>query len=121
VVERILRIAAARLRRRLLPALVASGLLLWASAAFGHGPTVKISYGRVVPKTLTVNVGQVVHFQNVSPSPNPVTVVADDGSFESPTLARAEGWHHTFETPGRYDFHVAEFSSARGSVIVAEP
>jgi plastocyanin len=48
-------------------------------------------------------------------------VVADDGSFSSPTLGRAEGWHHTFETPGRFDYHLSEQPSAKGRIVVVEP
>ena len=48
-------------------------------------------------------------------------MVADDGAFESPTLARAEGWHYTFEKAGTYSFHIAEFASSTGTIVVADP
>ena len=95
---------------------LAGGLLAYPAAA--HGPTVRVSPGRVVPTVLTIRVGETVHFHNATSSGAPVTVVADDGSFESPTLGRAEGYHHTFESPGEVAFHLRESSRARGRVIV---
>ncbi len=86
--------------------------------AWAHGPTVRVSPGRVVPPVLTIRAGDTVHFHNASSSGAGCTVVADDGSFESPTLGRAEGYHHTFEEPGEVAFHLKESSKARGRVIV---
>jgi len=91
---------------------------LCAPAASAHGPTVKVAYGGVKPTALTIRVGDTVHFHNHNASGSPCTVAARDGSFESPTLGRGEGWHHTFETPGRFPFVVREFPSAAGAIVV---
>lgn len=121
MIERSPRETACGRRHRAAAAIAAVGLALVGSSALAHGPTVRVSYGRVVPATLTITAGQVVHFVNANAAANPVTIAAEDGSFESPTLARGEGWHRAFEKPGRFTYRVAEFSSAGGAIIVAEP
>jgi plastocyanin len=102
----------------LLLALLWLALLVPATPATAHGPTVRLAYGRVQPPTVTVEVGQTVHFHNASTSGAPVTVVALDGSFESPTLGRAEGWHYTFETPGDHPYRIREAAGSEGLVRV---
>ena len=100
----------------------ALGLLLLASSpALAHGPTVKLSYARVQPAELTITVGQTVHFVNVNSAAGVVTVVEKGGSFESPPLARSEGWHHTFDEAGRFAFQVKEFPGREGDVVVVAP
>jgi plastocyanin len=74
----------------------------------------------VVPATLAIHAGDVVHFQNANASAGTCTILADDGVFASPPLARGEGWHHTFSDPGTYGFFVEEFPSARGKIVVVE-
>ena len=46
------------------------------------------------------------------------TIVADDGSFESPPLSRAEGWHYTFDKPGSHAFHLKELAKSAGKIVV---
>ena len=96
-------------------------LLLWAGPATAHGPTVRVAWSGLQPPALTVRAGTTVHFHNANSSGSPCTVVADDGSFTGPTLGRAEGWHRTFETPGRFDYHLSEQPSAKGRIVVVEP
>ncbi len=105
--------------RRALPGLLAAALLLAAATAAAHGPTVNVSIGRVKPVQLAIPKGATVHFQYRA-STGTCTLVADDGSFEGPTLAPGEGWHHTFEEPGSYSYSVRENSGARGTILVAE-
>ena len=93
--------------------------LLAASEALAHGPTVSLSYGRVAPAKLAIRVGQTVHFVNASTTPRTFTLVAEGGAFESPPLARGEGWHHEFAEPGAYPYSVSEFSDMVGEVVVA--
>ncbi len=94
-------------------------LLLAATApAAAHGPSVGVSWSGVKPAKLTVRAGDTVHFTNANASGSPCTVLADDGSFESPTLGRAEGWHHTFAKPGTFAYHLKEMTGARGTVVV---
>ncbi len=101
---------------------VAAGLaaiaLAVAGAAWAHGPTIRVSYSGVRPSVLRIPAGTTVHFQNTNGSDGACTLVGDDGAFESPTLARGEGWHYTFEEPGTFHFVVREYTSASGTVVV---
>ena len=108
-----------RLMRRSLSPLVVLSCLLLGAEALAHGPTVSLSYNRVAPKQLVIRAGQTVHFINASATPRGFTVQAEDGSFQSPTLARGEGWHYEFPEAGSFQFGVAEFSDMRGVIIVA--
>jgi plastocyanin len=112
-----------RSRRSLaLPALTAALLLAAAGAspAWAHGTTIAVAWSGVRPSHVTVVVGAPVHFENANAGSGTCTVVADDGSFESPPLARGEGWHHTFEAPGTWSFHVKEQAGAAGSITVVK-
>ena len=62
--------------------------------------------------------GATVHFMNANASGALCTLVADDGSLEGPAMTRAEGWHHTFEVPGTYRFHIKEMSGKTGTIVV---
>lgn len=93
-------------------------LVFAAPAAHAHGPTVKVSYGGARPELLTIAAGQTVHFQNHNTGAGTCTLVADDGTFESPTLARREGWHHTFDVPGEFSYALKEFPGVKGIVRV---
>lgn len=104
---------------RALPRLALIAALLVASTALAHGPTVHVSVGRVKPVQIAVAAGTTIHF-HYRASSGTCTLVADDGSFESPTLAPGEGWHHAFETPGSFPYHVRENSAAKGTVLVGE-
>ena len=59
-----------------------------------------------------------MHFQNTNGSAGTCTLVGDEGAFESPPLARGEGWHHRFDAPGRFPFRVSEMPSRRGVILV---
>jgi plastocyanin len=45
-------------------------------------------------------------------------VVADDGSFSSPALAKEQKWTHTFDKPGSYGIHLKEHPGAKGTIDV---
>lgn len=92
-----------------------------ATGAAAHGPTVQLTRSKVAPPQLALSAGEVVHFHNASTTPRTFTVRAEDGSFESPPLARGEGWHHAFDVPGRHPFFVVEKPDLRGEVLVAPP
>ncbi len=104
-----------------LAAMAALAALLLAGSAAAHGPTVRVAYSGVKPPKLVITTGTTVHFHNANSSAGVCTVVAEDGSFESPPLARAEGWHHTFEKAGTYSFRISEFGSSTGTIVVADP
>jgi plastocyanin len=99
--------------------LAAGGLcLLVALPAAAHGPSVRVAYDGIRPSEIAIRAGQTVHFQNTSSTPRSFTIVADDGSFEGPAMPRGDGWHHTFETAGRFSYHVLEYPDRKGTVIV---
>jgi plastocyanin len=104
----------------LLPWLVALAVSI-ATAAAAHGPSVRLSYGRVAPESLAIRAGEVVHFQNDSATPRTFIIRSDTGAFASPPLARGEGWHHEFPEPGRFPFAVDEHPDMRGTIVVAPP
>lgn len=110
-----MRVSSSLLQSLLLALAVA---LAAAPPAAAHGPTVRVSWSAVKPTKLTIRVGDTVHFINANASGSPCTVVADDGSFESPTLGRAEGWHYTFEKAGTFSYQIQEMSNSRGTVVV---
>ena len=81
----------------------------------------KVAYSGIKPARLVIPVGATVHFHNANLGGGVITLVGDEGSFESPPLPKGEGWHHTFEEAGSFSFHVKELSSVRGTVVVAPP
>lgn len=91
------------------------------TAALAHGPTVQVSPSGVRPSQLAILAGDTVHFYNASSGGSVCTIAAEDGSFESPPLQRAEGWHHTFDEEGVYAFTLLESSAVRGTIVVGAP
>jgi plastocyanin len=106
--------------RHTLATIVAVAFALVASPALADGVHVEIGHNRISPAEVTVAVGQPVHFQNLDEMPGGHTIVADDGGFASPGLAKGEDWHHTFAKPGVYPYHIKEHPTATGKVIVVE-
>jgi plastocyanin len=93
-------------------------LLLMAGLAFAHGPGIAMTRASFDPAEIRVPVGQVVHFTCLESVPRGLQVVADDGGFQSPRLARGEGFHHTFEKPGTYPYHLQQDPSVQGTIVV---
>ena len=79
--------------------------------------TVQVQNNLFTPRNLTIAVGDTVVWVNQSGIHN---VVANDGSFASPGLAKGETWQHTFAKPGTYTYHLKEHPKAVGKVIVLE-
>jgi len=100
--------------------LLATLSLVLPRPAAAHGPTVRVAYGAIRPAVLTIRKGETVHFLNANTGGGPCTVVAEDGSFRSPVMERAGGWHMTFDEAGSFPFFVEEYSKAKGLVIVVE-
>jgi plastocyanin len=97
---------------------VAIGL---AGIASAHGPTVRVGHNSVTPGRVTIAPGATVHFRNLDAMPGGHSIVADDGSFSSPGLAKNGDWHRTFPDAGEYPFHLREHPDARGVIVVREP
>ena len=100
-----------------LAALVA---LLIAAGAAAEDVTVDIGHNRIAPAEVKVAPGQTVHFQNHDQMPGGHTIVANDGAFASPGLAKGEGWQYTFTKPGVYVYHLKEHPGAIGRIVVEQ-
>jgi len=95
-------------------ALVAFGV----APALAENATIKIGHGTVEPSEVTIQAGESVTFRNSKQMPGGHTVVADDGSFQSHSLAKDESYTETFDEPGRYAFHIEEHPSGTGVINV---
>lgn len=73
-----------------------------ASAPATAKATVKLSNFQFQPKVLTVTVGTTVEWINEK---GRHSVMADDGSFESPTLAEGGRFEFQFNKPGTFAYH----------------
>jgi len=93
-------------------------LLLAAAPALAGTAVVKVGHNRLDPAELTVEAGSVVIFRNEEQMPGGHTIVAGDGSFESPALAKGEEWSHTFAEPGTYTYTIKQHPSAKGTITV---
>jgi plastocyanin len=81
--------------------------------------TIWITANGFEPPTLSIMTGQSVTWVNKTTSNQ--QVVADDGSFMSPVLARGASFSHTFPTAGTFGFHDGLQPSLKGTVIVSAP
>lgn len=93
-------------------------LLLSAGPALADATVVKVGHGKLDPADVTIEAGSAVTFRNEVEMPGGHTIVASDGSFESPALAKGQEWSHTFEKPGTYTYTIKQHPSARGSITV---
>jgi len=94
------------------------GFVLASGAALAGEPTVAVGHNRLTPSELTVKPGTTVTFENQDEMPGGHTIVADDGSFQSPGLAKGQSWSHTFDEPGTYPYSIKEHPATKGSVTV---
>lgn len=102
---------------RFLPAL-AGLLLVLAVPALADDAVVTVGHNRIDPPELTLPVGSTVTFHNVDEMPGGHTIVADDGSFESPGLAKDQDWSHTFDKPGTYTYTIKQHPKAKGKIVI---
>lgn len=69
------------------------------------------------PKQLTAKVGETVTWKNDDSTSH--TVTADDGSFDSGSLASEKTFSQKFDKPGTYQYHCALHSSMIATVVVS--
>jgi len=81
--------------------------------------SVKIVSGTFSPAKVTVDSGDVVEWTN-NTSVNR-QIVADQGSFASPTLKPGQSYSFTFKTADTYTYHDALHPSVKGTVVVQGP
>ncbi len=79
---------------------------------------VTVSRTRFDPAVVETRRGVRVTFHNLASDPGLLTLVADDGSFESWPLGPRSQWTHIFEQAGRHTFHVKEHPEVRGAAEV---
>lgn len=73
--------------------------------------TVKLSNFDFNPKEVTIKRGSTVEWVNEG---GRHSVVADDGSFQSPTLKTGEKFEHTFSSSGSYPYYCGFHGDKRG-------
>ena len=93
-------------------------LVLVSSAALAGEVMVQVGHNKLDPAEVEVAVGTTVVFHNQDQMPGGHSIVADDGSFQSPGLAKDESWSHTFGESGVYTYSIKEHPSAKGKIVV---
>ncbi len=96
---------------------LAAALLLVAAPALAD-VTVEVGHSHFEPATVTIKKGESVTFHNVDEMPGGHTVAAEDGSFQSPPLAKDEDYTHKFESPGTVKLKLIQHPNTTGEVIV---
>lgn len=94
---------------------------LLASASRAHGPTVEITAEGLRPPLLNLFLGTTVHFAQTVATPEGVSVqIEREGeSVKGPVLkAPGDGWHYTFEAPGRHAVRLVERPAAMMTIVV---
>ena len=93
-------------------------ILVLGGCAAADEVVVQVGHNRIEPTEVTLAVGDTIVFHNQDAMPGGHTIVADDGSFQSPGLAQDEKWTHTFDEPGTYSYSIKEHPSAKAKVVV---
>lgn len=69
------------------------------------------------PSSITVSAGTTIIWTNLDPVVH--TVTADDGSFDSGSIASNDGrFERTFAEPGRYQYHCTFHPTMKGEVVI---
>ena len=93
-------------------------VLLFAAAPALADVTVEVGHNRLTPATVTIKKGESVTFHNVDEMPGGHTVAAEDGSFQSPPLAKDQDFTHTFESSGTIKVKIVQHPQATAEIIV---
>jgi len=84
--------------------------------------------GKILPKDITIGnfqfspasmeiiIGETAQWINNDNVPH--TIVADDNSFQSPTLQAGESFHFTFTQAGTVNYHCSIHPSMKGTIVV---
>jgi len=106
------------MRILLLPLALLAALVVAASAG-ADTKTVQITRSGFTPSSTTINVGDTVTWKNADVDSH--QVVANDGSFASPTLKSGESFSYTFPKAGKTTYHDSFATTHRGTVTVNAP
>jgi hypothetical protein len=104
--------------RRLLFVLAAFALATPANA-LGATKVINIYGTEMKPKSVTIALGDAVRWVNRDNANH--QIVADGGSFASPTLRQGRAYAHTFRAAGTFGFRDVVGKAGRGSVKVVGP
>lgn len=96
---------------------LAAALLLAGAPAIAD-VTVEVGHNHITPAKVTIKKGESVTFHNVDEMPGGHTVAAEDGSFESPPLAKDQDFTHKFESSGTVKVKILQHPKATGEIIV---
>jgi plastocyanin len=107
------------MRRILLLSLALVVALVVAAGAGADTKTVQITKNGFTPTATTINVGDSVTWTNADTVNH--QVVADDGSFASPSLKPTESFTVTFQKSGKVNYRDSFATTKRGSVTVSTP
>ena len=92
--------------------------VLASSSVHAGEAMVYVGHNKLDPSELKVTTGTTVVFHNLDEMPGGHSIVADDGSFHSPALAKDQTWSHAFTEPGVYGYSIREHPSAKGTIVV---
>jgi plastocyanin len=81
--------------------------------------TVKITATAFSPVNVTIKTGDAIKWSNTDTKAH--QVVANNGSFASPSIAAGKTWTHTFNTAGTFRYHDALHPALTGKVVVSGP
>ena len=73
--------------------------------------------GTYTPPEATAHVGETVEW--VFADQNPHTATADDGGFDSTTLAAGKTYSHRFDSAGTFKYHCAIHPEMHGTLVVS--
>lgn len=95
------------------------GFSLSTVAGQGNGQSVDIESFAFSPELVSVVNGTTVTWTNLDAIEH--TVTADDGSFDSGSLAMGDTFSYTFDTVDTFPYHCSPHPSMTGSVEVSTP
>lgn len=93
-------------------------IMLFSLNAIAENVTVEVSHNSLEPASVSISPGDTVTFHNKVEMPGGHTIVADDGTFSSPDLAKDESWSHKFTEIGTYHYHIKQHPDAKGEIMV---
>jgi plastocyanin len=102
--------------RRFIPIAMAGMALVLAAPASTATRTVQIRSTGFVPATVTINQDDSVTWTNTDTQNH--QVVANDGSFASPILAKGKTYTHVFRSGGTFRYHDGLHPTLRGTITV---
>ncbi|MFQ5513610.1 MAG: cupredoxin domain-containing protein [Myxococcota bacterium] len=100
--------------------LALAALLLVPASGWADEIMIHVMHGKLDPARIEISAGDTVVFHNLDEMPGGHTIVAHDGSFESPPLAKDQQWRYRFDKSGTYSFRIKQHPAAVGTIVVEE-